>query len=117
MSLKSKMGILYLCQYFKTLNQPEGTRSYYFAKGLVEKGHNVIVKTLTGNIHANIFDKNTFVDIIKSKKGNIFVKPKNFKPKKIKTRVAIKTLNGDINIIYTNKILETLYQTNVDIYY
>jgi len=43
MSLKSKMGILYLCQYFKTLNQPEGTRSYYFAKGLVEKGHNVIM--------------------------------------------------------------------------
>ena len=35
------MKILYIHQYFKTPNQPGGTRSYWVAKKLIEEGHEV----------------------------------------------------------------------------
>lgn len=35
------MKILYIHQYFKTPNQPGGTRSYWIAKKLIEEGHEV----------------------------------------------------------------------------
>lgn len=39
------MRILYIHQYFITPNEAGGTRSYWFAKELVEKGHQVIMLT------------------------------------------------------------------------
>jgi len=41
------MRLLYIHQYFKTPDEPGGTRSYWIAKALVEKGHDVTM--LTGN--------------------------------------------------------------------
>ena len=43
------MKVLYLHQYFHTPEDAGGTRSYYFAKKLVENGHNVTM--LTSNKH------------------------------------------------------------------
>lgn len=34
-------NILYIHQYFKSPNQPGGTRSYWFSKKLIERGHSV----------------------------------------------------------------------------
>lgn len=39
------MKILYLHQYFKSLDEPGGHRSYFLAQKLIEKGHKVIVVT------------------------------------------------------------------------
>lgn len=43
------MRILYIHQYFATMDSPTGTRSYEFAKRLVRRGHQVTV--LTGPTH------------------------------------------------------------------
>ncbi|MCD6659099.1 MAG: glycosyltransferase family 4 protein [Lentimicrobium sp.] len=39
------MRILYIHQYFKTPNEPGGTRSYWISKALIEAGHEVIMIT------------------------------------------------------------------------
>ena len=41
------MKILYIHQYFKTPNEPGGTRSYWMAKELINNGHEVIMITST----------------------------------------------------------------------
>lgn len=41
------MKILYIHQYFRTPTEPGGTRSYWFAKELVRRGHQVIMVTST----------------------------------------------------------------------
>lgn len=43
------MTILYIHQYFKTPNEPGGTRSYWIAKKMIEKGINVIMITCTND--------------------------------------------------------------------
>lgn len=44
------MNILYIHQYFKTPDQPGGTRSYWIARKLVQKGHNVFMLTTSSSI-------------------------------------------------------------------
>ncbi len=41
------MKIIYLHQYFKTPEEPGGTRSYWFARKLIEHGHEVVMLTST----------------------------------------------------------------------
>lgn len=50
------MTILYIHQYFKTPSEPGGTRSYWIAKKMIDKGYKVIMLTCTNE---------------KSKKGKI----------------------------------------------
>src|SRR5690606_17517480 len=40
-----QMKILYIHQYFKTPKEPGGTRSYWIARKLIEKGHHVTMLT------------------------------------------------------------------------
>src|SRR5690606_18044810 len=44
------MKILYIHQYFKTPAEPGGTRSYWFAKALVQSGYKVTMLTAAANI-------------------------------------------------------------------
>lgn len=46
------MKILYIHQYFKTPNEPGGTRSYWFSKELIRRGHNVVMITSTNKRHS-----------------------------------------------------------------
>ena len=39
------MKVLYIHQYFNTPEQPGGTRSYWVAKELVKRGHEVVMIT------------------------------------------------------------------------
>ena len=43
------MTILYIHQYFKTPMEPGGTRSYWIAKKMIEKGHSVIMISCTND--------------------------------------------------------------------
>ena len=47
------MNILYIHQYFATPSEPGGTRSYWIAKELVERGHNVTMLCSTNRRHPN----------------------------------------------------------------
>ena len=47
------MKILYIHQYFKTPSEPGGTRSYWFSRELVMRGHQVVMVTSTNNLHTN----------------------------------------------------------------
>lgn len=47
------MRILYIHQYFKTPDEPGGTRSYWFAKELIKQGHQVTM--LTGSYQQKNF--------------------------------------------------------------
>jgi UDP-N-acetylglucosamine:LPS N-acetylglucosamine transferase len=48
------MKILYIHQYFKTPSDSGGTRSYWIAKGLVEKKHDVTVLSAKNNMDSRI---------------------------------------------------------------
>ncbi len=52
--------ILYIHQYFKTPNEPGGTRSYWIAKELVKNGYEVCM--LTSNAGTNNKTKYTNID-------------------------------------------------------
>ncbi|RAU82427.1 glycosyltransferase family 4 protein [Pontibacter arcticus] len=52
------MKILYIHQYFKTPQQPGGTRSYWFAKELIENGHEVVMLT-SSPTQENFIEKKT----------------------------------------------------------
>ena len=43
------MKILYIHQYFRTPNEPGGTRSYWFCKALINKGFKVVMITSRGS--------------------------------------------------------------------
>lgn len=43
------MKILYIHQYFKTPNEPGGTRSYWISRELISRGHDVIMLTTRPN--------------------------------------------------------------------
>ena len=45
------MNILYIHQYFVTPSEPGGTRSYWIAKELVRRGHNVTMLCSTNRRH------------------------------------------------------------------
>lgn len=55
--------ILYIHQYFKTPKEPGGTRSYWLAKKLIDKGYRVTMLTSSNSIRKNIEIRN--VDNIK----------------------------------------------------
>lgn len=47
------MKILYVHQYFCTPDEPGGTRSYWFARELVGRGHHVVMITSTNAAHSD----------------------------------------------------------------
>lgn len=48
------MKILYIHQYFKTPNEPGGTRSFWIAKEFVKRGHNVTIITSAPNLETDL---------------------------------------------------------------
>lgn len=57
------MNILYIHQYFKTPNEPGGTRSYWIARELINNGHQVTM--ITANPEANKNREEIVIDGIK----------------------------------------------------
>lgn len=47
------MKIVYIHQYFHTPDEPGGTRSYWIARELVDRGHQVVMITSTNKNHPN----------------------------------------------------------------
>jgi len=47
------MKIIYIHQYFRTPEEPGGTRSYWIAKELIKRGHEVVMLTGTNKYHPN----------------------------------------------------------------
>lgn len=47
------MKVLYIHQYFKTPKEPGGTRSYWFSRVLISRGHKVVMITSTNKYHPN----------------------------------------------------------------
>lgn len=47
------MNILYIHQYFKTPQEPGGTRSYWIAQELIKNGHSVTMLTSKSNMNTN----------------------------------------------------------------
>lgn len=45
------MKIVYIHQYFRTPDEPGGTRSYWISRELVKRGHQVVMITSTNKIH------------------------------------------------------------------
>lgn len=52
------MNILYIHQYFKTPEEPGGTRSYWIAKELIKNGHQVTMLTTSSTINQKVECKN-----------------------------------------------------------
>ena len=52
-----RKNILYIHQYFKTPNEPGGTRSYWIARKMIKEGYNVTILTSSGEIKSNILIK------------------------------------------------------------
>lgn len=50
------MNILYIHQYFKTPKEPGGTRSYWIAREMVRRGHNVTMITSSVKFKENILE-------------------------------------------------------------
>ena len=69
------MKILYIHQYFVTPDEPGGTRSYWFAKEMINRGHEVVMITSTNENHpipcCNIIDGIKVV-YIENKYSNYF---------------------------------------------
>ena len=53
-------NILYIHQYFKTPNDPGGTRSYWLAQALIKNGYNVTMLTSSSTIKNNV--EKTIID-------------------------------------------------------
>lgn len=59
------MKILYIHQYFKTPQEPGGTRSYWVAKKLIKDGHNVTMLTTSPDIQQKVKAKDVEgIDVI-----------------------------------------------------
>lgn len=66
-------NILYIHQYFKSPNQPGGTRSYWFSKKLIERGHSVTMvsaRELQNKLIENVIIEGINVIYIKNAYSN-----------------------------------------------
>ena len=55
------MKILYIHQYFNTPSEAGGTRSYWMAQKLLEKGHTVTIITSSSQINKKIVIRYNFL--------------------------------------------------------
>ncbi len=99
------MKILYIHQYFKSPQEPGGTRSYWFSKELIKRGHDVVMITSTNKFHKEPCRTNIDgIDVIYVKNEyNNFMSPLrkvvsfvNFMFKSINTA----SKESDIDIVY-----------------
>lgn len=78
------MNILYIHQYFKTPNEPGGTRSYWIAKELIANGHNVTMLTTSSSIDHNKEVKDVdgikviYLKVLYDQKMSVFARLKSF---------------------------------------
>ena len=70
--------ILYIHQYFKTPEEPGGTRSYWIAKELISQGYKVTMLTTSNSISDSILRKKIngidviYLKVLYDQKMNIF---------------------------------------------
>lgn len=99
------MNILYIHQYFKTPSEPGGTRSYWFSKELVSRGHHVTMITSTNKYQPNPGRLNIDgIDVIyvKNEYSNYFSPIKKVKSFLNFMRLSIKAAmkENDIDLVY-----------------
>jgi glycosyltransferase involved in cell wall biosynthesis len=99
------MKLLYIHQYFKTPNEPGGTRSYWIAKKLIEKGHHVTIITSSNKINEKIEIKKIdgikviYIKVPYNQKMNVFYRLISFVRFMIKSTIeALKVKNIDLVI-------------------
>ncbi len=120
------MHILYIHQYFKTPNEPGGTRSYWIAQKLIEHGHEVTMLTTSSSIKKSkeerLIDgiKVIYVKVPYDQKMSIVARVKSFVSFMLKsTRLAIKVKAVDLVIATSTPltvgfpalVLKKLYKT------
>ena len=69
------MKIVYIHQYFCTPEEPGGTRSYWFARELVKRGHEVVMVTSTNVAHpeaGRVVIDGIEVEYVKNEYSNYF---------------------------------------------
>lgn len=62
--LKIFMKILYIHQYFKTPEEPGGTRSYWLARELIENGHEVTMLTTSTSTDSRVVKRIDGIEVI-----------------------------------------------------
>jgi glycosyltransferase involved in cell wall biosynthesis len=99
------MRILYIHQYFKTPYEPGGTRSYWIAKKLIDKGNEVTIITSSNKIGQNKEIKNIdgikviYIKVPYNQKMNVFYRLVSFVRFMLKsTYEALKVKNIDLVI-------------------
>lgn len=99
------MRLLYIHQYFKTPNEPGGTRSYWIAKKLIDKGNEVTIITSSNKISQNKEIKNIdgikviYIKVPYNQKMNVFYRLISFVRFMLKsTHEALKVKNIDLVI-------------------
>ena len=99
------MRLLYIHQYFKTPNEPGGTRSYWIAKKLIDKGNEVTIITSSNKISQNKEIKNIdgikviYIKVPYNQKMNVFYRLISFVRFMLKsTYEALKVKNIDLVI-------------------
>ncbi len=106
------MNILYIHQYFKTPEEPGGTRSYWISKELIKRGHNVTMITSSAKNNdtntPNIFEKDIEgikVIYIKNEYSNYMSTPQ-------KITSFVKFLLKAINIGVKQKNIDMVFATS-----
>lgn len=95
------MKILYIHQYFKTPNEPGGTRSYWISKELIKRGHQVVMVTSTNKTYqepCRVNINGIEVIYVKNEYSNYFTKLQKIKSFLNFVRVSIKAASKETNI-------------------
>ena len=99
------MKILYIHQYFMTPDDAAGTRSYWIAQELINRGHQVTMLTTSSQIEKKVEKKNVngieviYLKVPYSQSMGIFARLKSFLSFMLKsTRVALAQKNTDLII-------------------
>lgn len=100
------MRVLYIHQYFKTPNEPGGTRSYWISRKLIEKGHEVIMLTSRNNMdksseHLSIDGINViYLNVRYDQKMGLFKRFISFLSFMVKTIKIVFILRNNYDKIY-----------------
>ena len=98
------MHILYIHQYFKTPNEPGGTRSYWIAQKLIQDGHRVTMLTTSSSISKSREEKLVdgiqviYVKVPYDQRMSIFNRVKSFLSFMLKSTRLAKNLK-DVDLV------------------
>ena len=102
------MKVLYIHQYFNTPEQPGGTRSYWIAKELVKRGHQVVMITSTRGTNVEVGKKNVDgIDVVYLKNDY-----SNYMSKTQKVKSFLRFMDLSIKEAKKEKNVDIVYATS-----